>query len=137
MKVNVKFVAVMLILAACGTALFAGPRHDRRHHHHHDKGSKGVRLATDIVNLVGAVLNPNPPTTVVVNPAPAPVQTVVVAPPQQTVVVAPPPPPPRTVVVAPPPPPRRTVVVTPPPRHHHRPAPVRVHHAPPHRGHRR
>lgn len=136
MKVNVKFVAVMLIVAACGTALFAGPRHDRRHHHH-DKGSKGVRLATDIVNLVGAVLNPNPPTTVVVNPAPAPVQTVVVAPPQQTVVVAPPPPPPRTVVVVPPPPPPRTVVVTPPPRHHHRPAPVRVYHAPPHRGHRR
>ena len=137
MKVNAKFVAVMLIVTACGTVLFAGPRHDRRHHHH-DKGSKGVRLATDIVNLVGAVLNPNPPTTVVVNPAPAPVQTVVVTPPQQTVVVAPPPPPPRTVVVVPPPPPpRRTVVVTPPPRHHHRPAPVRVHHAPPHRGHRR
>ena len=137
MKVNAKFVAVMLIVTACGTVLFAGPRHDRRHHHH-DKGSKGVRLATDIVNLVGAVLNPNPPTTVVVNPAPAPVQTVVVTPPpRRTVVVAPPPPPPRTVVVVPPPPPRRTVVVTPPPRHHHRPAPVRVHHAPPHRGHRR
>ena len=123
MSVNVKFIGIMLVAMAMGTALFAGPpRHDRRPHHH-DKGNKGIRLATDIVNLVGAVLNPNPPTTVVVTPAPAPQQTVVVAPaPQQTVVVAPPPPP-------------RTVVVAPPPRHH-RPAPVRVHHNP-HRGHRR
>ena len=114
MKINAKFFGIMVIAIAFCTSVLAGPPGPPpKHHRHHDKGNKGIRLATDIVNLVGAVLNPKP----------------------TTVVVAPPPPPPRTVVVAPPPPPPRTVVVTPPPRHH-RPAPVRVHHNP-HRGHRR
>ena len=69
-----KFLAVATLAICTGTAAYAGP------HHHHHGGSDGVRLATDIVRLVGASLN-------------------LVAPPP--VVVAPPPP----VVVAPPPPP--------------------------------
>ena len=79
-------------------------------HHRHDDG-RGVRLATDIVNLVNAVLTPVRP-----------------------VVVAPPPPPPPPVVVVPAPPPPRRVYVTPPPvRYHYRGAPPR-HHGGGHRG---
>ena len=92
-------------------------------HRRHDDPGKGVRLATDIVNLVNAALTPVRP--VVVAPAP--------------VVVTPPPPPPRRVYVTPPPPPPRRVYVTPPPppRHHYRGAPPR-HHGGHHRGgHRR
>ncbi len=137
-----KFV-VFGITLLCGATLCAGP-HRGGHHH----GNKGVRLATDIVNLVGASVNtvaavvaPRP--TVVVAPPPPVVVTppprVVVAPPPP-VVVAPPPPvvvaPPPPVVVAPPP----RVVVAPPPRHvrHHRPAPPpRYHHGRGHHGGRR
>ena len=79
-------------------------------HRRHDDPGKGVRLATDIVNLVNAALTPVRP--VVVAPAP---------------VVVTPPPPPRRVYVTPPP----------PPRHHYRGAPPR-HHGGHHRGgHRR
>ena len=91
-------------------------------HRRHDDPGKGVRLATDIVNLVNAALTPVRP--VVVAPAP---------------VVVTPPPPPRRVYVTPPPPPPRRVYVTPPPppRHHYRGAPPR-HHGGHHRGgHRR
>ena len=106
-----KKLIVFGIALLCGATLCAGPRGG---HHHH--GNKGVRLATDIVNLVGASVNT---VAAVVAPRPA-------------VVVAPPPP----VVVAPPPP----VVVAPPPRHvrHHRPAPPpRYHHGRGHHGGRR
>ena len=115
-----KFV-VFGIALLCGATLCARPHHGGGHHH---GGSKGVRLATDIVNLVGASVN-----TVAAVAAPRP--AVVVAPPPR-VVVAPPP----RVVVAPPPP----VVVAPPPRHvrHHRPAPPpRYHHGRGHHGGRR
>ena len=83
------------LIVLAGTALYAGPPH---HRHHRDKG-EGVRLATDIVNLVGASLNvlTGGPTVVVTPPPPPPPAPVVVAPP--------PPPPPAPVVVAPPPPP--------------------------------
>ena len=128
-------------------------------HHHHD-GSSGVRLATDIVNLVRAVVEPRP---VVVAPAP---------PPPAPVVVAPPPPPPAPAVVvtppasyeyryyrgtrviyysgwywysngwvwggygAPPPPPRWRPA--PPPHHHYAPPRPAPRPAPgPHRGHYR
>lgn len=103
-------IKTLLVLFGC-LGVFAAA--EARHHHH---GSRGVRLATDIVNLVGASLNLINPRPVVVAPAPAPV---VVTP--APVVVAPPPPPvvvtPAPVVVAPPPPPR-PVIVTPPPRRH-------------------
>ena len=88
-----------LILGAvfAPTAVQAGPHH----HDHHRGGNNGVRLATDIVRLVGAsvglareVIDPAP---VVVAPAPAPAP-VVVAPAPAPVVVAPAPAP---VVVAP------------------------------------
>ena len=116
-------IKTLLVLFGC-LGVFAAA--EARHHH----GSSGVRLATDIVNLVGASLNLINPRPVVVAPAPAPVVVtpapVVVAPPPPPVVVTPAPvvvapPPPRPVIVTPPP--RRPVVVTPP-------APRR--HAPPH-----
>ena len=96
-----------------GATLCAHPRHG-----HH--GNKGLHLATDIVNLVGAsvravtaVAAPRP--AVVVHTAPAPAPAVVVhTPPPPPVIVHTPPPPPRPVVIHTPPP---------PPRHHHRPTP--------------
>ena len=98
-----KFKTFLFLCGCFGIFTFAQARH-------HDDG-RGVRLATDIVNLVGASLNLINPKPVVVAPAP--------------VVVAPPPPPPRrpVVVAPPPPPPRRPVVVTPPPPPPRRPAP--------------
>ncbi|MBR2441210.1 MAG: hypothetical protein IKB25_13515 [Lentisphaeria bacterium] len=52
MKNTTKALTACLLVFA-GTAVFAhGPGHG---HHHH--GNDGVRLATDIVNLVGASLN--------------------------------------------------------------------------------
>jgi hypothetical protein len=59
------------------------------HGHHHHHGSDGVRLATDIVNLVGASLNIIIPRPVVVAPAPVVQPTVVVPPPVSYVPVAP------------------------------------------------
>ena len=136
-----KFI-VFGIALLCGATLCARPHHGGHHH-----GSKGVRLATDIVNLVGASVNT---VAAVVAPRPAvvvaPPPPVVVAPPPR-VVVAPPPPvvvaPPPRVVVAPPPRHHRPVthvVVAPPPRHvrHHRPVPPpRYHHGRGHHGGRR
>ena len=128
-----KKLIVFGIAFLCGATLCAGPRGG---HHHH--GNKGVRLATDIVNLVGASVNT---VAAVVAPRPA----VVVAPPPPVVVTPPPPvvvaPPPR-VVVAPPPPvvvaPPPPVVVAPPPRHHRpAPPPPRYHHGRGHHGGRR
>ena len=105
-----KKLIVFGITILCGATLCARP-HGGHHHH----GSKGVRLATDIVNLVGASINT---AAAIVAPRPA--------------VVAPPPP----VVVAPPP-----RVVAPPPRpgRHHRPAPPpqRQYHGRGHHGGRR
>ena len=83
-KNKVKIVLAVITLFAVQYA-FGGP------HHPHDDG-RGVRLATDIVNLVKAVVTPAP--AVVVTPAPPP-PPVVVAP-------APVPAPPPPVVVAPP-----------------------------------
>lgn len=66
---DMKTVKLMIFLAAMsifGGLAFAGPppRHPdggHYHHHHHDRcgyrGSDGVRLAADIVGLVGASLN--------------------------------------------------------------------------------
>ena len=89
-----KFV-VFGIALLCGATLCAGP-HRGGHHH----GNKGVRLATDIVNLVGASVN-----TVAAVAAPRP--AVVVAPPPRVVVA----PPPRHV--------RHHRPAPPPPRYHH------------------
>ena len=113
----------VLAVVMFATGVFAAPPGKRAPHHGHDKGSDGVRLATDIVRLVGASLD-----------IVAPRKTVVVAPPAQPVVVQPavvaPPPPPAPVVIAPPPPPAPIVIAPPPaPRYHHH------HPAPPHRGH--
>ena len=69
-KNNLKIVVAAVALFAVQAA-FCGP-------HHHDDG-RGVRLATDIVNLVKAVVTPAP--AVVVTPAPAPAPAVVVTPP--------------------------------------------------------
>ena len=129
-----KKLIVFGIAILCGATLCARP-HGGHHHH----GSKGVRLATDIVNLVGASINT---AAAIVAPRPAvvaPPPPVVVTPPPR-VVVAPPPPvvvaPPPPVVVAPPP-----RVVAPPPRpgRHHRPAPPpqRQYHGRGHHGGRR
>lgn len=95
----------IVLAAACTLPAMAGPHH-RDHRRHHD--NDGVRLAANIIGLVGAVLQPAP-----------------------KVVVAPPPvvhcPPPAPVVHCPPPPPRH---------HHHRPAPPPRHHGPRHHGRR-
>lgn len=69
-KNKVKIVLAVAVLFAAQYA-FCGP------HHHHDDG-RGVRLATDIVNLVKAVVTPAP--AVVVTPAPAPAAVVVTPP---------------------------------------------------------
>ena len=98
-----KILAAAALAIFTGTAIYAGP------HHPHHGGNDGVRLATDIVRLVGASLNlVAPPPPIVVAPPPPPV----VLPPPLPVVLPPPfilPPPP---VILPPPPP---VEVTPPP----------------------
>lgn len=93
-----KFTLALVVVGGCTLPVMAG-------HGHHHKENDGVRLAAEIIGLVGAVLNPLP--AVVVAPAP--------------VVVAPPPPPPPIVVPAPPTP----VII-------HRPAPPprRIHHHP-------
>ena len=85
----------VLAVVMFATGVFAAPPGKRAPHHGHDKGSDGVRLATDIVRLVGASLD-------------------IVAPRKTVVVAPPPPPPPAPVVIAPPPAPRY---------HHHHPAP--------------
>ncbi|MBR2911974.1 MAG: hypothetical protein IKC05_10210, partial [Lentisphaeria bacterium] len=64
-----KKLIVFGVALLCGATLCARPHHGRHHH-----GNKGVRLATDIVNLVGASVNT---VAAVVAPRPA----VVVAPP--------------------------------------------------------
>ena len=94
-----KITLALIVVGGCTLPVMAG-------HGHHHKENDGVRLAAEIIGLVGAVLNPQP--AVVVTPAP--------------VVVAPPPPPPPIVVPVPPAP----VII-------HRPAPPprRIHH--PHR----
>ena len=66
-KNNLKIVMAVVILLTVQYA-FCG------HHHRHDDG-RGVRLATDIVNLVKAVVTPAP--AVVVTPAPPPPAVVV------------------------------------------------------------
>ena len=146
-----KTVKINLILAAviCAVGVFAAPPKERKHNHRHDKDNHGVRLATDIVRLVGASLDifaprktvvVTPPAPVVVNqPAvvattPAPVvvnQPAVVATTPAPVVVSQP-----AVVVTTPPPimiapaPRRYYRLPPPPPRHHR------HHGPHHGGRR-
>ncbi len=54
----------LIVIAVLGTcALFAGPHHG---------GNNGVRLAADIVHLVGEVIHLGTPTTTVVTTVPAP-----------------------------------------------------------------
>lgn len=125
MTKGIKTVLTVAVIITC-TGVMAGPRH-----HHHHKHNNGVRLATDIVNLVGAGLNILAPRPVVVT-APAVVAPRVIG--TTTNIVAPAPvytapapvvyTTPAPVYYAPPPPP--------PPRHHHH-----HHHRPPHHGHRR
>ncbi len=86
----------LIIIAAVATVFCAGTAFAGEHHRRHERNN-GIRLATDIVNLVKSVVAPVP------------------------VVVAPPPP----VTVHQPPPPPRRVVVTPPPRPDHRNPPPR------------
>lgn len=88
MNNTTKIITVAAFAIFAGTAAYAG--------HHPHGGNKGVRLATDIVRLVGATVNTIAPRPVVVAPPP-PVRVVV--------------PPPRHHRPAPPPPPAR---------HHHK-----------------
>lgn len=81
---------VIIMTAMVGITLMAGPRdHNRhgRHHDHHHHHNNGVRLAADIVGLVGAGLNILRPANTVVVQQPA-----VVAPVAPTVVYPAPPP---------------------------------------------
>ena len=95
---NILIAGIAAGLLFTGTAsLIAGPP-DHHHHHHHDGGSSGVRLATDIVNLVRSVVEPRP---VVVAPAPAPAPVVVAPAPAPAPVVVAPAPAPAPVVVEP------------------------------------
>ena len=66
-----KFTLALIVVGGCTLPVMAG-------HGHHHKENDGVRLAAEIIGLVGAVLNPQP---VVVTPAP-----VVVAPPPPVVI---------------------------------------------------
>lgn len=74
---------ILLVIMAMATNLMANRRPLQRPQHYHDRGNSGVRLATDIIRLVGASLNIlSPRETVVVN-RPRPI---VVAPPRPVVV---------------------------------------------------
>ena len=86
MNNTTKIITVAAFAIFAGTAAYAAP--------HHHGGNNGVRLATDIVRLVGATVNTIAPRPVVVAPPP-PVKVVV--------------PPPRHHRPAPPPPPALTV----------------------------
>lgn len=96
MNNTTKILTVAAIAIFAGTAAYAKP-----HHHDHDRHN-GVRLATDIVRLVGASLDIVTPRPVIVT---------------QPAVIAPPP------VVVPPRPHYYYRPAPPPPKHHHRPAP--------------
>lgn len=123
MNKGIKTVLTVAVIAACA-GVMAGPHH---HHHHHHKHNDGVRLATDIVNLVGAGLNVLAPRPVVVT-APAAVAPRIIG--TTTHIITPAPvvyTTPATVYCAPPPPPRHHH------HHHHRPQ----HHGHHHHGHRR
>ena len=97
MNNTTKIITVAAFAIFAGTAAYAG--------HHPHGGNKGIRLATDIVRLVGATVNTIAPRPVVLAPPP-PVRVVVPPPPVRVVV-----PPPRHHRPAPPPPPAR---------HHHK-----------------
>ena len=109
-----KIVKIACCLGIVGLCAVPAMAHGHHRHHHND----GIRLAANVVGLVGAVVKPAP--VIVTQPA---------------VVAAPAP-----VVVAPPPP--APVVVTPPRHHpvrHYAPAPRhhRGHHGPVHHRGRR
>ncbi|MCQ2352137.1 MAG: hypothetical protein MJ033_01500 [Victivallaceae bacterium] len=80
---------LIAVVGCAAFAVMAGPHGCGGHHH----GSDGVRLATDIVDLVGASLNILAPRTVVttpvVTPVVAPVAPVVTVPAVAPVVVRP------------------------------------------------
>jgi len=61
MKNTILKTAVCAALVVVGTSVFAGDHHRGPDHHE----NSGVRLATDIVNLVGSSLNLLRPTAVV------------------------------------------------------------------------
>lgn len=99
MKNIVKITAVAAI-AFTATGVFAIP------HHEHHKETNGIRLATDIINLVHSTINllTGTPNTVViqkthtvVTPPPAVVTTT--CPPQTTLIINNPPPPPKPVII--------------------------------------
>ena len=119
MNKGIKTVLTVAVIITCAGAM-AGPHH----HHHHHKHNDGIRLATDIVNLVGAGLNVLAPRPVVVT-APAVVAPRIIG--TTTHIVTPAPvvyTTPAPVYYTTPPPP-------PPPRHHH----PHHHHRPQHLGH--
>lgn len=93
-----KITAVAAItLTAAGVFAAPPPKHNHKH-----KDNDGIRLATDIINLVDASVRliTGTPQTVVVNTVPPPPAPVVVTPPPQPpVIVVPPPPPPQTQVI--------------------------------------
>lgn len=63
MKNTILKVTVCCAAIVIGTSAFAGDHHRGSDHRH--EGNSGVRLATDIVNLVGSSLNLLRPTAVV------------------------------------------------------------------------
>lgn len=115
---NIFKITVVAAVTFTATGVFAAPAPHKHHHH-----NNGIRLATDIVNLVNSSIRllTGYPKTVYVAPA-ATVQTVVATPPApaQTVIIdnTTPPPPPRTVIINnPTPPPPRPVIIN--NRNHH------------------
>lgn len=127
--------AVVAVIAFCAAGAFAAPHHKQPQHHEHNNG---IRLATDIVNLVNSsirLLTGTP--AVVVNQTPVAVTTPAViiqeTVPAQTVIVNnPPPPPPRTVVINNrPPKPHNTVIINNPPPYRPKPQPVKHHYGRP------
>lgn len=52
-----KFTLALVVVGGCTLPVMAG-------HGHHHKENDGVRLAAEIIGLVGAVLNPQPTTVV-------------------------------------------------------------------------
>ena len=107
MKNIIKITAVAAI-AFTATGVFAAP------HHKPHKETNGIRLATDIINLVHSTVNllTGTPNTVVIQKT----QTVVTPPP--AVVTTPCPPQTTLIINNPPPPPPKTVIINnPPPRH--------------------
>ena len=116
MKNTILKTTVCIAFVAVGTSVFAGDHHHGGPDHHH--GNSGVRLATDIVNLVGSSLNllRGPSVTVYSEPRVVETTTVYTAPAATTTTVYTTTAPVTTVYTTP-------AVYCPPPRPHFRPVP--------------